>query len=188
MAKTGHVKYLTPGECERLLAAAKKSTRGSVKKQLIISLLYKHGLRVSELCNMRLSDVRVHEARIYIRRNKGSQSGEHQIPGNELRLLRRYLREDRENNKGKHLDTLILTERGTEYSRRGIYKLVRELGEAAMLDKLVHPHMLRHACGYKLINDTGDLLLVQTYLGHRYISSTMFYVALDSRKMRNLFD
>ena len=68
----------------------------------------------------------------------------------------------------------------------GVRDLVRRLGAAAGLGR-VHPHMLRHACGYKLVNQGADLRLVQAYLGHRAIASTVRYTEVDERRFRGLF-
>lgn len=184
----GKTKHITPGEYDRIAAAAKKANRGMLTKQVVVSLLYKHGLRVSELCTMRLSDLKLEEGTLFVRRFKGSHSGLHPVYGSELRLLRRYIREVREHNKGKHLDYLVLNERGTEYSRAGIQKIVKQLGEDAGLMKSVNPHSFRHGCGYKLVNEMKDVRWIAAYLGHANINNTMVYTSVNAQLFKDFFD
>ena len=82
--------WVTEKEVATLMSAAKK-TRHSVRNQLIIMMLYRHGLRESELCNLRLSQLDLDTSHIFIKRLKGGVDMNHPIPGDELRLIRRYL-------------------------------------------------------------------------------------------------
>ena len=98
-------------------------------------------------------------ARIWIDRLKGSLSTHHPIDGEELRAIRRYLR-----IRDSRLPWLFVTERGGQFTRQGVYYLVRCISERADLGK-VHPHMLRHSCGYALANKGHDLRTIQDYSG-----------------------
>lgn len=84
--------YLTEGEVAKLLAAAKNSRCG-IRDHLIILMLYRHGLRVSELTSMKRSQIKLDEARLWVKRLKNSLSLYHPIEGDELRAIKRYLRE-----------------------------------------------------------------------------------------------
>jgi type 1 fimbriae regulatory protein FimB len=85
-------------------------------------------------------------------------------------------------------DTLFVSERRRPLSRATVWLLVQKYAQAAGLDALsIHPHMLRHACGYNLANRGADTRLIQDYLGHRSIQSTVRYTALASNRFANLF-
>jgi type 1 fimbriae regulatory protein FimB len=127
-----------------------------------------HGLRVSELIDLRLKDLDLGSARLYVRRKKGSLSTHQPIEGDELRALRAWLRE-REQRSDARSSYLFLSERGP-MTRQAVNYLVAETGKCARLRFHVHPHMLRHSTGYYLANRNYDTRLVQDYLGHKNIA------------------
>lgn len=172
------VKFLTPGEVDRLVKAARQHSRYAPRDVAMILLAYHHGLRVSELCALRWDDVDLKAATLSVRRAKGGAPSLHPLPGADLRALRPLA--------GSGSPWVLTTERGGPMTPAGVRDLIRRLGVAAGLGR-VHPHMLRHACGYKLVNQGADLRLVQAYLGHRAIASTVRYTEVDERRFRGLF-
>jgi site-specific recombinase XerD len=78
-------------------------------------------------------------------------------------------------------------ERGTPFSRRGFQAMLKRAGEAAGFDMKIHPHMLRHACGFKLANDGVDTRTIQAYLGHKSIQHTVRYTELAPTRFKSLF-
>ena len=150
--------FLTEAEIERLLSATKAGRHG-MRDHLMMLLMYRHGLRETELCQLTVSALDLETARLWIDRLKGSLSNHHPIDGDELRAIRRYLR-----TRDSRLPWLFITERDNQFTRQGVYYLVRRTGERAGLDK-VHPHMLRHACGYALANKGHDLRTIQDLSG-----------------------
>jgi len=172
------VKFLTPAEVDRLIKAAREHSRYGARDAAMIMLAYHHGLRVSELCALRWDDVDLKAATLSVRRAKGGAPSLHPLPGADLRALRPLA--------GSGSPWVFTTERGGPVTPAGVRDLVRRLGVAAGLGR-VHPHMLRHACGYKLVNQGADLRLVQAYLGHRAIASTVRYTEVDERRFRGLF-
>jgi integrase len=121
---------------------------------------YRHGLRASELIDLRWDQVDFDGHRLHVRRAKKGTPATHPLKGDTMRALRR-LRKD-----SPHADFVFTSERGSPFSPSGFAKLVERAGEAPKLGK-AHPHMLRHACGYKLANDGKDTRSLQAYLGHK---------------------
>src|SRR5215471_21775268 len=164
--------FLTDAEMERFLDAARLGRHG-VRDYLLMLMAYRHGLRVSELIDLRLRDLDLDTGRMYVRRKKGSLSTHHPLEGDALRALRAWLRE-RGQRKDARLSYLFLSERGP-MTRQAFNYLVKECGLRAKLCLHVHPHMLRHSTGYYLANRGHDTRLIQDYLGHKNIMHTVRY-------------
>lgn len=166
--------FLTEGEVGQLLKAA-KNTRYSIRNQLLITMMYKHGLRVSEVINIKLSDLNLKTSRIWIKRLKGGLSVEHPIPGEELRLIRKYLRL-RENN----LPWLFINERNLPLTRQAVNYIISSVSKKANIPN-IHPHTLRHSCGYYLANKGYQQRIIQDYLGHRDPKHTALYTRISGK-------
>ena len=88
---------------------------------------------------------------------------------------------------GKVIGFVFASERGTPFTKRGFQAMVEHAGEAARFDMKIHPHMLRHACGFKLANDGVDTRTIQAYLGHKSIQHTVRYTELAPTRFKSLF-
>ena len=119
--------------------------------------------------------------RTWVGRLKNGLSVKHPIPGDELRFIRRYLaaRTDR-------LPWLFLSERGQPLSRKSVYYLVSTAAQSTGLQN-VHPHTLRHSCGYHLADKGTDLRTMQDYLGHRDPRHTVHYSRITGRRFEGLW-
>jgi site-specific recombinase XerD len=95
------------------------------------------------------------------------------------RALRKLYRET-----GDH-DHVFVSERGSPMAREGFQRLVERAGKAAGIDFAVHPHMLRHACGYRLANEGKDAFAIQGYMGHQSLEMTKEYVALSADRFKD---
>lgn len=172
--------FFSSEEVKVLLSATKK-TRYATRNYLIILMMFRHGLRVSELINIKLSDLNLKESRIWIRRLKNGLSVEHPISGDELRYIRRYLR-----LRNSEMPWLFINERKQPLTRQAVNYLMKTIGLKTNLD--VHPHKLRHSCGYYLANQGYDLRLIQDYLGHRDPKQTVHYTRITSKRFERLWE
>ncbi len=176
--------FLTEAEMKRFLEAARRGRHG-VRDYLLMLLTYRHGLRVSELVDVRIKDLDLETGRLYVRRKKGSLSTHQPVEGDELRAIRAWLRE-REQRSDARSPYLFLSERGP-MTRQAINYLAKEIGERAKLRFRVHPHMLRHSTGYYLANQGYDTRLVQDYLGHKNIAHTVKYTRTAAARFEGLW-
>ena len=108
-------------------------------------MLYRHGLRESELCNLKLEQLDFNQAILHLKRLKGSNSFSHPITGDELRLIRRYIR-TKATKQGSQLPWLFISERGNQLSRFTVIKILESCRIEAKFTKKITPHMLRHGC------------------------------------------
>ena len=138
----------------------------------MILIAYQHGLRVGELCALRWDQVDFEEGRLHVCRLKNGRPSVHSLHGAVLRLLRQVKRDSAPSAY------VFNTEREGPMSAAGFRKLLARTGAAAGFGFGIHPHMLRHACGYKLANDGQDTRAIQDYLGHRNIQHTVNYTQL----------
>jgi type 1 fimbriae regulatory protein FimB/type 1 fimbriae regulatory protein FimE len=175
--------YLSEKEVDRLIAAAKKRGRYPVRDGLLILMAYRHGLRISEALKLNVSDLDLERHRVWIERSKGSLSTEHPIAGDELRAIKKYLA-DRERKSAA--PQLFITERGTPMSRQNAYDLISKAGEAAGLGH-VHPHMLRHSCGYHMASEGVDFRTAQDFLGHSDPKHTAAYMRINASRFNSVW-
>jgi type 1 fimbriae regulatory protein FimB len=180
--------HLTQDEVDKLLAASKTSSRNPIRDYAILLLMFRHGLRVSELCTMKLTDINVDTKEFHVTRLKGCDSGPHELYNGESQAVRAWLVERAKMNPLETVDTLFISERRKPLSRCTVWLMITQVAEAAGLEYLsIHPDMLRHSCGYALVNKGTDIRIIQGYLGHRSISSTVRYTKLDSKRFAKLF-
>jgi type 1 fimbriae regulatory protein FimE len=147
----------------------------------LIALMYRHGLRVSEAVALRWDQVDLKAGLLHVNRLKNGAPSTHPLRGPELRQLRELRRDYPE---GPYL---FVSERGGPMMASNVHKLVARAGVAAKLPFPVHPHMLRHACGFKLANDGQDTRALQHYLGHRNIQHTVRYTELAPDRFKNFW-
>jgi integrase len=175
--------YLTPKEVEQLIAAAKhRDRRYGLRDATMILVAFRHGLRVAELCALTWDQIDFAAGMMHVNRVKNGIASVQQIGGEEMRALRALKRED----GGSRF--VFMTERGAPMTPAGFRKLIARLGVAAKFPFGVHPHMLRHACGYKLANDGRDTRALQHYLGHKNIMHTVRYTELSPERFKNFWD
>jgi type 1 fimbriae regulatory protein FimB/type 1 fimbriae regulatory protein FimE len=180
-AKYRSREHLTEREVERLIDAAKDNRWGHRDSTMVL-LAYRHGLRASELVDLRWEQVDLENATLHVRRVKQGTPATHPLTGRELRALRKLQREQKPKSP-----FLFVSERGAPFSIRGFQAMVERAAEAANLGIKAHPHMLRHACGFKLANEGIDTRTIQAYLGHKSIQHTVRYTELAPTRFKSLF-
>ena len=177
-------KHLTQSEVARLIEAAKGS-RNEARDRCLLLLMFRHGLRASEACAMRLSQVDLDGRVLHVARLKRGLSTTHPLRPDELRALKFWLHRRKE--MAADTDALFLSERRKPLDRRTVWALLRNYGKMAGLEVEVHPHMLRHACGFALADQGADTRLIQDYLGHRSIQHTVLYTAANPARFGKLW-
>src|SRR5262245_37961087 len=159
-------RYLTERVVERLMDYARKHGRYGHRDATMILVAYRHGLRASEVCDLQWQQIELSEGRLHVHRVRA------------LRKLRRdYPREA----------YVFVSERGGPISPIGFHRLIQRVGEAAKMPFPIHPHMLRHACGFKLANDGHDTRALQHYLGHKNIQHTVRYTEMAPDRFKNFW-
>jgi integrase len=173
--------YLTADEVAKLQKAAKASRRYAQRDRTLVTLMYRHGLRVSEAIRQRWDQIDLDAGLLAVTRLKNGVPSTHPLRGPELRELRELRRE------WPNSPYLFVSERGGPMTTGNVRKLVARLGRAAGIAFPVHPHQLRHAIGFKLANDGHDTRAIQHYLGHRNIRHTVRYTDLAPDRFKDFF-
>lgn len=174
--------YLTESEVTRLAEAAQAHGRYGHRDACMILLAFRHGLRVSELIALRWDMVDLDACLLHVTRLKHGMASSHPLRGPEVRGLRRVKRD------APPSPYVFVSERAAPMTDSNFRKLLARAGRAAGFDFLVHPHMLRHATGYKLANDGQDTRAIQHYLGHKNIQHTVRYTELNSTRFNKFWN
>jgi type 1 fimbriae regulatory protein FimB/type 1 fimbriae regulatory protein FimE len=173
--------YLTDDEVQRLAEAAKANRHGHRDGTMIL-VAYRHGLRASELTDLRWDQIEFTSANLHVRRVKQGTPSTHPILGDELRALRRLQRE-----QDPRSPFVFTSERATPFTTAGFARMIERAGVEAGLGFKAHPHMLRHACGYALANKGHDTRALQAYLGHKSIQHTVRYTELSPARFKDFW-
>jgi integrase/recombinase XerD len=173
-------------EIEQMLSLLDGDNPLSVRNKAIVELLYGSGLRVSELINLRLGDLHINRRFINI---IGKGNKERIIPlGDESAIaLKEYLEKSRSVLKKDLGDIVFVNVRGSQISRIGVYKMLKQLASEANITKTVSPHTLRHSFASHLLENGVDLRMVQELLGHEDVSTTQIYTHIHKQTLKALF-
>jgi type 1 fimbriae regulatory protein FimE len=173
--------FLAPDEIDRLLEAVGAGTRYGARDRTLLLLMYRHGLRVSEAITLRWDQVDLKAGHLYVQRLKNGVPSTHPLRGPELRALKQ-LRRDWPGSP-----YLFISERGGPMTASNVRKMVTRAGVQAKFAFPVHPHMLRHACGFKLANEGHDTRSLQHYLGHKNIAHTVRYTDMAPDRFKGFW-
>src|SRR5205823_5508511 len=152
-----------------------------LERHMVILIGYRHGLPASELCDLQWPQVELATGRLHVRRAKNGSPSVHPMQGDELRALRRL---QREQGPFSHV---FMTERDGPMTPKAFHALFGRIGERAKMPFPVHPHMLRHGCGYALANAGHDTRALQAWLGHKNIQHTVRYTELAPDRFKNFW-
>ena len=178
---------LSPGEVERLIAAANGTSARSLRDRALVELLYGAGLRVSEAVGLERGGVDLDNRLV---RCIGKGDKERVVPlGREAaEALRRYLARGRPYLDRRHRPELFLNAQGGPLTRAGAFFILRRLAGKAGLDpERVHPHILRHSFATHLLDGGADLRSVQEMLGHADLGTTELYTHVSDRRRRDTY-
>jgi integrase len=172
--------HLTEAEVEKLIEAAKGNRHGHRDATMIL-VAYRHGLRASEICDLRWDQIDFTSATLHVHRVKNGKPSTHPIRGDELRALRKLQRE------APKSPFVFMTERAGPFTTDSFNWLVKRAGQKARFPFQVHAHMLRHATGYRLAGDGHDTRAIQDYLGHKNIQHTVRYTELSPTRFKDFW-
>ena len=171
---------LNINEIEGILSQPDTSKKLGLRDKALLETFYACGLRVSELTNLKISDMFLSEEMIRVF-GKGSKERFVPIGSSAIKWIEEYLKSSRPllEKKSKSQHVLFLNSRGTKLSRMGVWKIVDKYVKLAGIKKNVHPHTFRHSFATHLLEGGADLRAVQEMLGHVDISTTQIYTHID---------
>ena len=170
--------YLTSDEVKELIKGAKASPWYGARDAVLILLMFRHGLRVSEAVDLTWDQVNLKKCVMHVKRAKGGTPSTHPLSGVEVRALRALRRKS---------DThfIFTSNRGGPLSIRTAHSIVAKAGQRAGFPYSIHPHMLRHSTGYHLVNTGQDTRSIQSYLGHACIKNTVKYTEISAKRFED---
>mgnify|MGYP005728431275 FL=1 len=172
-------------DIEKMINAYKHDDFLNSRNKTIIDVLYSTGCRVSELCNINLSDLDLVDNSLKL---KGKGSKQRIVPiGSELKVnLLKYLkiRENFINSKG---EPLFLTKSRNNLDRTAVFRIIKNTALKASLDSNIHPHTLRHSAATHMLEGGCDLRTVQEFLGHSSVSTTQIYTKVTKEFLEEAF-
>lgn len=172
---------LTYEEVERLLEQYDVSTQEGARNKAILEVLYASGLRVSELCSLDINHVDDTLLRVM---GKGSKERMVPIAQAAVHAIDHYL----QFRDGDEQPALFLNGRGKRINRISVWKMIKECGQAAGINKNISPHTLRHSFATHLLENGADLRVIQEMLGHASINSTERYTHLSRSGLQHAFE
>ena len=175
---------LTVEEIDAMIAALPSGKEETPRNHAIIETIYGSGLRVSELCDARLSRLNLDDALLIVE-GKGSKQRMVPLSPTAVDLIREYLpQRNRLNIKPAGQDIIFLNRRGAPLTRVMVFYIIRDLAAMAGITKTVSPHTLRHSFATHLLEGGANLRAIQEMLGHESIATTELYLHLDRSRLR----
>lgn len=174
-------------DINKIISAIELNSDLGKRNQCIIEVLYGCGLRVSELIELKISNINFREHYIKIL-GKGNKTRFVPLADYTAKLLQSYISEVRSKIKvsKRHEDTLFLNSRGTSMSRVIVFLIIKELTDKAGVSKKISPHTFRHSFATHLLQNGADLRYIQEMLGHSSITTTEIYTHLKTEELRDV--
>ena len=172
-------------EIDSLISSIDRSTPEGQRNRAILETLYSCGLRVSELCNLKLSELYLEEGFIKVE-GKGSKQRLVPISPRAIKELEHYfIDRNRQNIKPGYDDYVFISRFGKNISRIMVFHIIKELAERIGLQKTISPHTFRHSFATHLLEGGANLRAIQAMLGHESIGTTEIYTHIDRNMLRS---
>jgi len=179
--------FLQTDELQNIFDSIDMSNSLGIRNRLIIELLYATGIRVSELTSLKLNDIDIHNKEIRIT-GKGSKERIVYFGDYAKKYLSLYINEARyELLNGNTNNYLLINNKGSELTSRGVELIVNEVVKKAALKHNISPHVLRHTFATDMLNNGADLKSVQELLGHESLSTTQIYTHITNERLRSVY-
>ena len=177
---------LSVEDVERITKNINLSTDLGVRNQCMVEVLYGCGLRVSELIELKISDINFKEGFLKVE-GKGQKVRYVPLAKYTSHLIKNYIENVRINNKinKKYEDNLFLNSRGSSMSRVIVFIIIKELADRAGIRKNISPHTFRHSFATHMLQNGADLRFIQEMLGHSSITTTEIYTHLNTEELRD---
>lgn len=178
---------LSEEDINRIIACIDNSTDIGKRNKCILEVLYGCGLRVSELIDLKISNINFKESYIMVE-GKGEKTRLVPLANTTAEFIRSYIHTVRNKTKinKKYEDTLFLNNRGTNMSRVIVFIIIKELTQKAGISKSISPHTFRHSFATHLLQNGADLRFIQEMLGHSSITTTQVYTHLKTEELRDV--
>ena len=176
---------LSTEEIDRIINSIDPSTVKGLRDRAILELLYSCGLRVSEVCDLKLSDLHFGEGYIRV---IGKGNKQRLVPISGLARERISLYKDHRKGANHNEETLFLNNRGSRLTRVMIFTIIKQAAERAGIDKKISPHTFRHSFATHLLEGGANIRQVQELLGHENILTTEIYTHLDDSHLRQTME
>ena len=175
---------LTTAEIDRLIGSIDSSTTKGLRDRAILELLYSCGLRVSELCELRIGDLFFGEGYIRV---TGKGDKQRLVPISAMARERINLYLDYRKNRFRD-EVLFLNNRGCKLTRVMIFTIIKQAAQRASIDKKISPHTFRHSFATHLLQGGASIRQVQELLGHENIVTTEIYTHLNTDHLRETLE
>lgn len=181
-------------EVIRILKVCEKKDIYSIRNKALIEIIYGSGLRVSELLNLKIGDIHIVDKYANI---IGKGNKERNIPISEMAIkaIKNYLINSRQellkkfkNGPNVKKDYLFINNQGTNLTRQGFYKILKNIALEANIETKISPHTLRHSFATHLLENGIDLRSLQLLLGHEDISTTQIYAHISKKHAKKMYD
>mgnify|MGYP003606262819 FL=1 len=178
---------LSEEDINRIITCIDNSTDIGKRNKCILEVLYGCGLRVSELIDLKISNINFKESYIMVE-GKGEKTRLVPLANTTAEFIRSYIHTVRNKTKinKKYEDTLFLNSRGTNMSRVIVFIIIKELTQKAGISKSISPHTFRHSFATHLLQNGADLRFIQEMLGHSSITTTQVYTHLKTEELRDV--
>ncbi len=180
--------YLTVDEVDRLFDNISLDKPADVRNYVMLELLYATGMRISEVCDLKLNDLFLEQGFI---KCKGKGNKERIVPVGEIAIdaINNYLGEVRGILSKNNLfsDYVFLNYKSTKISRQTFWKFLKNRANEVGIDKNISPHKLRHSFATHLLENGTDLRFLQEMLGHSSLSTTQIYTHINKKKLKETY-